>query len=148
MTATYYRQLAERVVTTFLFAFLAAWTVGLGATPALDQIGNLSVAQKAAAAGGAAVLQLLLSVFVAPHVGDPNSPSLLPKRFTGSVSATAEQKSSVVVSVDDVIGAVLSRLGTKVPPGVTVTAEDVANELINQTVKVWQPSPSVTPPAK
>jgi len=155
MTKQFSLQLAERVLTTFLFAFFAAWAVGIGTNPTLHQIGDLSVAQKAAAAGGAAVVQLLLGVFVAPHVGDPNSPALLPSRWTGKIHATVAQKQSIVVSVDDVVSAVGRNLAKRLAPGnnftvmhddivdvilrkmeqgAPVVVEQVANDLIDQLV--------------
>jgi hypothetical protein len=140
MTNDYAKQLGAAVLTTFLAAFAGAWLLGLGSHPIFAELGNLSLAQKAAAAGGAAVLHLLAGVFVAPHVGDPSSPSLLPARFVGKVAATLPEKQAVVVSIDDVLSAVLKRLASKLPPGVTVTAEDVANELIGE---VWKPPTAV-----
>ena len=153
MTKDFSLSLAERVASVFAFAFLAAWVLGEVHAHQLAALGSLSLAQKAAAAGGAAVVQLILGVFVAPHVGDPNTPSLLPSRFTGRFAATPAQKQQISVSVDDVVTAVLRRLLNKVPQGIIVShddvvdvilkkieagapvaVEDVANDLINQLV--------------
>lgn len=71
MTKQYLKDLVERVLTTFVGAFLGAVTV----TNAADW-GSLSMWQSAAAAGGAAVISLLKGL-LASRVGDKSTASLV-----------------------------------------------------------------------
>lgn len=146
MTKKFAVALAERVLSMFLFSFLATYVAGVGSNPTLDHVFDLSLGQKAAAAGIAAAVQLLLSTTVAPFIGDPNSPSLVPKWLLGRVNATPAQAQSVIVSVDDVIAATLKRVATHFP-GLTVSVEDVANELITGAVakQATVATPAVAP---
>jgi hypothetical protein len=70
MHSQYLKDLVERVVTTFVAAFVSV----LVATGPMN-LGDLSVWQSAAAAGGAAVVSLLKG-FLAKNVGDRNTASL------------------------------------------------------------------------
>lgn len=70
MTKQYLSDLAERVVTTFVAAFVS---VLVSTGPA--GLGSLSVWQSAAAAGGAATVSLLKGL-IAKRVGDRNTASL------------------------------------------------------------------------
>jgi r1t holin len=71
MSKGYLKDLAERVIVTFVGAFLGAVTV----TNVADW-GNLSMWQSAAAAGGAAVVSLLKGLF-ASQVGTKGTASLV-----------------------------------------------------------------------
>ena len=80
MTRVFALRLLERVVLTFVLAILATYTSDVlgGSVPSLHALLALSLGHKALVAGVAAVAQLVISTLVAPHVGDPNSPDLLP----------------------------------------------------------------------
>lgn len=131
MTRTFSIKLAERIVTTFFAAFLSTYVLGLGDYSSLQHVDALPVSQKALAAAGAAVLQLLLSTTVAPHVGDKDSPSLLPtallKRL-GGLPAPAQQQ--IVVALDDVV----QHLAEKYPD-VKLSADEVAKALLDHAPK-------------
>lgn len=80
MNRNSFLSIAERVVSTFLFAFLATWIPVLMSVPGTSDWHSLlalSVMQKAAIAGLAAVLSLIKSI-IATQVGNPNSGGLLP----------------------------------------------------------------------
>jgi hypothetical protein len=71
----YALDLAERVAMTFIQAFLASLIAGGWFD--VDQIRNLSIPQKAAVAGLAAVLALIKGI-MARFVGSPDSASTAP----------------------------------------------------------------------
>lgn len=141
MSRVFAVKLAERVITMFLFAFLATYAAGIGSNPSLDHVFNLSLGQKAATAGIAAAVQLLLSTTVAPFVGDPNSPSLVPKALLGKLVPPAAGKQSIVVSLDDIV----KKLAGKYP-GIEIAAEDLANELVHEASKALPDTATRVPP--
>lgn len=146
MSKKFLISLIERVVSMFAFTFLATYAAGIGGTGALNHVFNLSLGQKAGAAALAAVIQLLVSVFVGSQIGDKDSASLLPSFLLHKIPATPAQAQAVVVSVDDVVKATLSKVAEKYP-NVTVTAEDVANKLIMAALTTAaQPAAAVAPP--
>lgn len=140
MSKVFAVKLVERVSTMFLFAFLATYAAGLGNNPSLDHVFNLSLGQKAATAGIAAAVQLLLSTTVAPFVGDPNSPSLVPKALLGKFAVPAAGHQSIVVTLDDIVKKLVGKY-----PGIEVAAEDLAKELVGEAVP-FPPSPAAAKP--
>jgi hypothetical protein len=75
--------IAERVIATFVAAFFALYlpaVLSASSTGGWHALLNLSVAQKAAVAGAAAVFSLIKSV-AATQVGNPNSGGMLPDRL-------------------------------------------------------------------
>jgi len=128
MSKKFLVSLAERVATTFLFTFFASFAFSLNNSSSFSSIQELSAAQKASVAAAAAVIQLILSVFVGSQVGDPDSAALLPlKRPSGP--APMAPTAPVVVSVDEIIKATLSRVAAKYP-GVDIAATGIADEII------------------
>ena len=129
MSKKFLVSLAERVATTFLFTFLASFAFSLNNSSGFSSIQELSAAQKASVAAAAAVIQLILSVFVGSQVGDPDSAALLPLKRTSSGSAPMAPTAPVVVSVDEIIKATLSRVAAKYPD-VDIAATGIADEII------------------
>lgn len=138
MSRIYAVKLAERVGSMFLLAFLSTYAAGIGNNPSLSHVFDLSLGQKAATAGIAAAVQLLLSTTVAPFVGDPNSPSLVPKALLGKFAAPVPAVANVVVSLDDIIKKLMAKY-----PGIEGTAEQLAAELVKEHPVL----PATVPPA-
>lgn len=139
MTRLYAIRLLERVGLTFLLAFAGTYVtdvLALGrSVPQLATLTDLSLAHKALAAGLAAVIQLVLSTLVAPHVGDPSTPDLLParllKRLGGAVSSAsggAVAPAALTAVVDGTVARLKARYGSDAP----VTVESVAAEIAAQ----------------
>lgn len=106
MTRVFALKLLERVAITFLVAFAATYVsdvVGANSIPQLGALTDLSIAHKALAAAVAAVTQLIMSTLVAPHVGDPNEPNLVPvfllRRAAAAPSVAAQVVQGAVVPV-------------------------------------------------
>lgn len=130
MTRKFSALLAERVATILVLTFLATYGAGsVGLT--LHASDQFSLAQRSLVAAVAAVVQLLLGVFVGPNVGDPSTPSLLPtallKRL-GGLPAPAQQQ--IVVALDDVV----QHLAEKYPD-VKLSADEVAKALLDHAVQ-------------
>ena len=87
MNAVYLKDLAERVLATFSVAFVGAWLPSvLDAGGDWQAVINLSTAQKALLAGGAAVLTLAKGV-IAKLIGDSDSASLVPTLIVGEADS-------------------------------------------------------------
>lgn len=105
MTKLFALRLLERVLVTFGVAFVATYTSDIvgGGVAALTPVEGLSLAHKALVAGIAALVQLVLSTLLAPHVGDANSPDLVPGWIINKVDAIKPEVQAVarVVEKDD-----------------------------------------------
>jgi len=79
MNRAYLKDLAERVAATFAATFLAVWTAPIlsadSPSGVWQAISDLSIVQKAALAGAAAVVSLAKGV-LARYVGSPDTASL------------------------------------------------------------------------
>lgn len=133
-------KLLERVLTIFLLAFASTWISG-SVSVAFHSATPLSVAQRALIAGVAATTQLLIGTLIGPHVGNPQSPGILPKwalrRLGSPVPSTAQQ---LVVTLDDIVGATLREVAVRHPEVLDVKAEDVVKQVLaSRAVKNPQP---------
>lgn len=122
-------KLAERVATMFAFVFLSTYAAG-SVSLAFHTSTPLSVAQRALVAGIAAVVQLILGTLVGPHVGNPNSPSLLPSAVLRRLGTPVPVTSQLVVTLDDVVGATLRQVAERHPEVLDVKPEDVVKEVL------------------
>lgn len=104
MNRNSFMSIVERVLSTFLFAFLATWVPAVLSTSNTGGWHNLlalSVVQKAAVAGFAAVLSLVKSI-IATQVGNPNSGGMLPNwllKASGAATWEAAPAPAVVPPV-------------------------------------------------
>jgi hypothetical protein len=82
MTRIYSIRLLERVIATGVIAFLATFVAVAVATPVTSTgtLNAVALGDRGLVAGVAAIIQLVLSALVAPHVGDPASPELVPRK--------------------------------------------------------------------
>lgn len=78
-TTKYFASLAERVVRAFVVAFAGIYLADLLAGGA-SAVADMSVLQKAAAAGLAAAVNLVVGV-IGKVVGDTGTPAILPARY-------------------------------------------------------------------
>jgi hypothetical protein len=96
--------IAERVAATFAFAFLAMWipaALSIAGTGNWQGLLALSVLQKAAVAGLAAVLSLVKSL-ISTQVGNPNSGALLPNWLLKSAGAATWEAAPAPIVVPPV----------------------------------------------
>lgn len=100
MNKLFSAKLLERVLVAFVVAFVAAY----GSSP-------LGSGRDALVAAAAAAVQLALSTLVAPHVGDPNSPGLLPGALVDRLRPALKQAAADVVEA-----AVAAESETPPPP--------------------------------
>lgn len=110
--------LLERVAGTFGAAFLALWLPSLSAVLAgghdWHAVIALSVLQKAALAGVAAVLTLVKSIF-ATQVGNPNSGGFLPAwllKLLGAVESKPADVHAAIAENNEAITAALAKNDT------------------------------------
>jgi hypothetical protein len=91
MTRLYSIRLLERVIATRVIAFFAAYAAVIVAEPIthVHSLGNISPGTNGLIAGAAAIIQLVLSALVAPHVGDPSTPDLVPMSVLKRVGVKA-----------------------------------------------------------
>lgn len=129
MTREFSLKLAERVVTIFVFAFLATYAAG-SVSVAFHTASSISVAQRALIAGIAAMVQLLLGTIIGPFVGNPNSPSLLPKFVLKRLGTPVPTTTQLVVTLDDVVHATLAQVAAKHPEVLDVETADVVKEVL------------------
>lgn len=130
MSKEYALKLAEKILSVWVFSFIATYVVSaLGsAYGAASDVSHLSIVQRCILAATGAVVQLLLGTTVAPFVGDPNSPSVLPNALLtklGASPATAQ----IIVTVEDVAAAVEGKL---------------RKSLIPDLAKIGVPNPAAT----
>ena len=144
MNKIFAARLLERVLVTFAIGFVSTYVnVLLGGidttgAPGVGQIGillkeleGLSLAHKAVAAGGMALFQLAVSVFIAPHIGDPNSPDLVPKRFLKQGEHSAATVAKYAAS-DELQNLLQSTAASN--PNVPLTVENVLAQVAQATV--------------
>jgi hypothetical protein len=133
MTRLFSLRLAERVFGTLLITFFATYATELGAPSSglVATLGDLSVAHKAFVAAVAAALQLAVSTIVAPHVGDPQSPDLIPNALIDRIDRLLPKGTpkAVEVTLTDVVTATLEKVRES-HPEVATTADEVAEHLI------------------
>jgi hypothetical protein len=122
-------KLLERVASIFALAFASTYAAG-SVSLAFHQQTPLSVAQRALVAGIAAVAQLLVGVLIAPHVGNPNSPSVLPNALLRRFGTPVATSTQLVVTLEDVVGATLTQLAKEHPEVMDLKPEDVAKTLL------------------
>lgn len=128
MNRVFASKLAEQVASMFITAFLA--TYGTGLIWPGTEVSHAAVTQRAIIAGVAGVIQLLLGVLVGPHVGDPNSPSLLPTSLLRRMGVPVTTQQQLVVGIDDVIQATIRELALKFPGALDLQPSDVAREVV------------------
>lgn len=130
MTREFSLKLLERVATIFVLAFSSTWISG-SVSLAFHTTTPLSVAQRALIAGVAATVQLLVGTLIGPRVGNPNSPSILPRWVLKKIgSPVVPNSTQLVVTLDDVVNATLREVAEKHPEVLDVKAEDVAKAVV------------------
>lgn len=126
--------IVERVLMTFGAAFLAMWLPSLAAVASggtdWHAVIALSVLQKAALAGAAAVLTLVKSV-VATQVGNPNSAGFLPDWVAKLFRVEAP-------AVEAVVGAEAAKFDSE--------AHAAEHAVTDSLVKADDPAPVAVPP--
>lgn len=117
MTREYALKLAEKILSVWVFTFVATYVVGAlgdayGTSP---EVSHLSIMQRCILAATGAVVQLLLGTTVAPFVGDPSSPSVLPNSLLARLGA-APSTAQILVTVEDLASAVAHKLEGRTAP--------------------------------
>jgi hypothetical protein len=109
---------------------------------------QLSVAQRALIGGIAAVVQLILGVFIGGRVGDTSSPSLLPSWLLSKLGTPVPTNAQLVVTLEDVVGATIKQIAARHPEAADVTADEVSKEILGAVKKPQPAQPGSSEPVK
>lgn len=124
-------KLWERVVQMTCWTFVSTYVGTIPVTTTqhlIPQVANMTVTQRILISLLAGALQFVAGAGIAPHVGDPNTPDLIPNIILKRFGIPEGLQQPLEVGVDEVIQAALRAVKAK--PGTEVTIEDVAKELV------------------
>jgi hypothetical protein len=140
---TFSAKLLERVLVTIGVAFAGVYSpllLGLNGVAGLHEIESLSLAHKALVAGVAGVVQLVLGSLIAPHVGDPDSPDLIPaawlkrlKSVPSDISTFVKMTTGLSVSTNElsvIVAQVLHDLEVKYGSDVPIDVDELFTAVV------------------
>lgn len=126
-------KLWERVVQMICWTFVSTYVGSIPVTASqhlLPQVANLTVTQRLLVSALAGVIQFVAGAGVAPHVGNPNTPDLIPNFILKRLGVPEGLQEPIEVTLSDVIEAATRAI--KAHPDIEVTVEDVAKELVHR----------------
>lgn len=140
--AAFAAKLWERVVQMISWTFVATYvgSIPLSAGQHLfgGSVADLSVTQRLLVSVLAGVIQAVVGKAVAPHVGDPNTPDLIPRVLLKRFGVPDALDEPLEVTLHDVIEAAAEAV--KLKPAESVTVQDIAKVLVDRAQK---PPPAV-----
>jgi hypothetical protein len=129
-------KLWERVVQMVCWTFVSTY---VGSIPApwahhlIAQAAGMTVSQRGLLSAVAGLIQFAVGKWVAPRVGNPNTPDLVPSIILKRFGVPESLQEPLEVTITEIIEAAVH--AAKAHPDAPVTVEDVAKQIVHSKEK-------------